>query len=131
MGRFQTKGFIKVVPTYPYECIACHKTWDVIKSVRSIDDPEPCETCAVPAVRRLAASSFSGANDWNTQDWSPALGCYIKNNRDARMIAKRRGLEEIGNEKVGTVHKHFDKFREDRTKERWAQASSEQWRESD
>lgn len=109
-------------PVYPYECETCSKHWDVVKSVASIDRPEQCEGCGKPGVRRIAKTNFTGASDWNTQTFHPALGCEVKNNRHARQIAKERGLIEVGNEKVETVHKYFDRQRKETAENRWKEA---------
>ena len=90
------------MPTYPYECTSCSHTFDVIKSVRQLDDPECCEKCSAPNARRyLVPVNFNGASDWNNQGWNPGLGCVTKSNAHAAKIAKERGLIEVGNEDVG------------------------------
>jgi hypothetical protein len=93
--------------------------------VADLDRPEPCPKCASDcdsACRLIARTNFTGASDWNTQTFHPALGQVVRNNRHARQIAKERGMIEVGNEKVETVHKHFEKQREDTRAERWKEA---------
>lgn len=87
------------MPCYAYKCHSCHHTFDVVKSVRQIDDSESCEKCKAPdAIRYLVPVNFNGASDWNNQGWNPGLGCVTKSNAHASKIAKERGLIEVGNE---------------------------------
>jgi len=113
------------MPTYPYECEACHKTWDVVKSVKSIDDPEPCAVCSQPALRRIARVNFTGADDWNTQTFNPALGCYTRNTRHARQIAKSRGMEEVGTEPPEKIHAAFERQQAETREQRWKDAEKD------
>lgn len=115
------------MPTYPYECEPCHKTWDVIKSMSEYDSPEPCAVCKRPATRRLAIPNIdkTAAGTWNTQSWHPALGCYTRSDQHAQKIAKARGLEAVGTEAPEKIHKHFEKQREDTRERRWAEADRE------
>jgi hypothetical protein len=50
--------------------------------------------------------------DWNTgEQYSPALGINVKNNLEAKKIAKSRGLTEIGTEDPVKADKAFAKAR--------------------
>lgn len=113
---------------YPYRCLdaACAETFEVIKAVADIDNSEACPKCGTPAQRYIARTHVHGsAADWNTQTWNPALGCYTKSTKQARDIAKSRGMEEVGTEKPETIHKHFDKQREETRAQRWREADRE------
>lgn len=113
------------MPTYVYACAQCHTVFDIVKSVKAIDDTELCPGCSAhcdSSTRQIQRTNFTGASDWNTQTFNPALGCYTKNNRHARQIAKERNLIEVGNENVETVHKHFEKQREETREQRWKDA---------
>ncbi len=101
------------------------RLWDVTKSMSAIDEPETCPDCQNAGMRRISRTHFYGAGDWNNQQWNPGLGCYTKSNGHARQIAKNRGLEEVGNEKVETIHKTFEKQRDDTRERRWQEADRE------
>ena len=110
--------------TYEYRCPQGHD-FDVIKRVAEIDRAELCPSCSSScdsSARRIARTNFTGASDWNTQTFHPALGQVVRNNKHAAQLAKQRGLIEIGNEKVETVHKHFEKQREETREQRWKDA---------
>lgn len=109
------------MPTYEYNC-QCGNQWDVIKRVADIDEVELCDKCQRLGDRQISRTSFAGAADWNTQHFSPALGKVVKNNREARQLAKDRGMLEVGNEKPEVIHKHFDTQREDTREQRWKDA---------
>ena len=85
----------------------------MIKSVKDIDCPEACVSCNSENTRRTIArtQSFSGANDWTTAHYSPALGRVVRSNLEARRLAKERGLVEVGTEPVERIHSHYDKAR--------------------
>jgi hypothetical protein len=55
---------------------------------------------------------FTGAADWDTAHYNPALGKVVKSYADGRKEAKRRGMTEIGNEPVENIHKKFDTDRQ-------------------
>ena len=100
--------------------MACEHTFEVIKSVKEINSPEHCEKCNAVAVRTIATSqAFFGANDWDTAHYSPAFGKVVKNNLEARRLAKERGYVEIGNEPVESIHSHYDKAREQKADKRY------------
>lgn len=112
------------MPTYIYRCEKEHQ-WDVVKPMSQLDAPERCEACGEPGTRQIARVNFNGASDWNSQTFNPALGCYTRNTRHARQIAKSRGYEEIGNEPVEKIHSTFEKQREETRAKRWAEADRE------
>lgn len=107
---------------YPYQCPSCGHGFEVIKSVRAIDEPEHCEKCQTQAERRIARTqSFSGASDWDTAHYSPAFGRVVRSNKEARMLAKERGLIEVGNEDPHKIDKKFDTERQKKSEERWTE----------
>lgn len=113
------------MPTYLY--FDGQHEWEVIKPISALDNPEVCDLCGKEGRRQLQAPAIdrSAAADWNTQTWHPSLGCYTRSNLHARQIAKSRGLEEVGNEKPETIHKHFEKQREETRERRWQEATRE------
>ena len=48
------------------------------------------------------------------------MGQWTKSTKDARKIAKSRGMEEVGTEPVENLHKKFDKQREEAHAKSWA-----------
>lgn len=88
------------MPRYPYICTACSHDFDVIKSVRQIDDPEACQKCGSICRRYLVPVNFNGASDWDKAEYNPGLGCIVKNTKHRERIAKERGLIEVGSEDV-------------------------------
>lgn len=105
---------------YPYHCVACKHEFEVIKSVRQIDDEESCELCGQISVRTIAKSqAFYGANDWDTAHFSTVLGMKVRSNKEAQKIARERGLVEVGTENVEKIHKKFDTEREKKIETRY------------
>jgi len=118
------------MPTYEYVCCDCRHHFDVIKMVSEIDRLEECPECCAfcnPHCRQITLPNLdrSAAADWNNPHFSPALGCKVKGDREARQIAKRRGLEEVGTEAPEKIHAKFERDRQERTERRWADADRE------
>jgi putative FmdB family regulatory protein len=108
------------MPFYEYRCEVGHE-FEVVKNISEIDREETCQECGKVAERQMPRRfGFTGASDWNTQTWNHGLGCFTKSNREAEKIAKARGLEPVGTEKVENLHKQADKAREDNYKARWS-----------
>ena len=104
---------------YPYNCSRCGNEFEIIKSVKQIDDDERCPNCDTIADRFISQhQSFSGASDWDTGHYNPAIGKYVKSNSEARKIARSMGMEEVGTEPVEKIHKKFDTDREDKLEAR-------------
>ena len=111
---------------YPYHCERCDLSFDVIKSVRQIDDAEICAECCLPAARKIAGSNLVAVCDW-VESYNPSFGCVVKSKAHQRKILagfKERGIEmeEVGNEPVEKIHKHFDRQREEKREQRWRDA---------
>ncbi len=81
-----------------------------------------CAKCHTLGDRQIQRANFTQANDWNTQTFNPALGCYTRNTRHARQIAKSRGMEEVGTESPEKIHKHYEKQQEATRAARWDDA---------
>lgn len=108
---------------YAYVCMGeCGQHFDVIKSADQMTREELCEKCQVPAKRMFVPQKvyFSGTKAEDAE-FNPGLGCVVRNKSHRKEICKEKGLEEIGNEKADTLHKHFD----DRRKEKWEKTWSE------
>lgn len=115
---------------YPYECSSCGYQFEVIKSVRQIDDKEDCPVCckldpaSTPECRRcIGRTTLMAVNDW-TESWNPAFGKIVKNKAHQREILAElkdqgKNFVEIGNEPVDNLHKTFDSAREKKQADRW------------
>ncbi len=112
-------------PIYAFACQTCELDWDNAKRIEDRDELEPCPNCKAPAVRQITKANFNGAADWNCQTYNPALGCYTKSTKHARDIAKSRGLEEVGTTPPETLHKMYDKQRQEKRERVWADADRE------
>jgi len=115
---------------YLYKCPACAHKFDVDKHHSVIDQLEHCPMCAADCdsdARQMCAPALDkrSMSAWNDQAYNPGLGCVTYGKKDAERKAKAMGLIEVGNEKLETVHKHFDKQREDTKAARWAEADRE------
>jgi hypothetical protein len=94
----------------------------VIKSVRDLDQPETCVCGSTNTERTIAVSqAFSkmAAGDWNSAHYSPALGKVVKNNAEARRLAKERGMIEVGTESVEKIHAKYDTERQKKAEQGW------------
>ncbi len=115
------------MPTYPYECESCQIQFDISKRVSQIDEPEFCAKCDSLASRYISRTHFYGAGDWNAEvyrSFNPGLGEVVRSKRHQKEILRKmngegRAVEEIGNEPVEKIHKHFDDRREETRKNRW------------
>lgn len=112
------------MPTYDYGCDPCEKRWTVVKPMTEYKSPETCPTCQASAAKlpSLFRVDTEAAGDWNRPHFSPALGQVVKGNREARQLAKSRGMEEVGTEPVENLHKTFEKKREETSDKRWKDA---------
>jgi putative FmdB family regulatory protein len=110
------------MPTYDYACEKCKVTWDVTKPMAEYASEEHCPRCAGDAAKlpSLCNIDKESAGSWNQQSYNPGLGCWTASTKHAEQIAKRRGLEPLGNEPVENIHKHYDKQREETSAKRWA-----------
>lgn len=103
---------------YPYKC-ACTHEFEIICRVADYQKEPPCPKCNFPARRVFTPYQVCGADDWNNTEYNPGLGVVTRNRKDAKAIAKRMGLEEVGTTKTDSMHKEFDKKRADTRQARW------------
>lgn len=111
------------MPTYEWDCQSCKVTWDHVCLTDARNEPQACPRCAAPGERNQV-TRFSvdktAAGSWNQQSYNPGLGCWTNSTKHGEQIAKRRGLEPIGNEPVEKLHAFYDKKREEKREERWS-----------
>lgn len=104
---------------YPYFCDQCEIEFDVTKSMHDSARPENCLSCGKVARRIYTADVVFSGTSVESAEYNPAFGKVIKNKYHRAEEAKKRGMIEIGNEKVESVHKHFDEVRKDKRKKVW------------
>lgn len=103
---------------YPYRCNTCKNEFDVIKSVKEIDNEEICDKCGSLATRFIAVTHFYGAKVEDAE-YNPAFGCIVKDSKHRKELAKKFGVEEIGTESVEKVHKHFETQKAKELEDSW------------
>jgi hypothetical protein len=94
-----------------------------VKMTSAKDVTVPCPQCGKPGNRLPSRFGFTGAGDWNRQEFNHGLGC-VATPKQAEKIAKNRGLIPVGSEPAENMHKHFDKVREERREQRYADAAN-------
>jgi putative FmdB family regulatory protein len=103
---------------YPYRCSDCSFEFDVVKSLKDIDQVEHCEKCGAVANRFIARTHFYGARVEDAE-FNPGLGCVVKNRKHRESIARDRGLVEVGNEDCEKTFQRFEQDRERRIEKSW------------
>ena len=94
---------------YPYLCPHCSTEFEVIKSVRDIDNIEKCPSCDTISGRtisRFQAVDSTAAADWNNKTYNPAFGKALTP-QQAKKEAKARNWTEVGDEPVEKIQKHY------------------------
>jgi len=114
---------------YAYHCDSCGHSFDVIKPAAEYQSPELCprKACGAPARKEFVPrKTYLSGTAVQEAEFNPGLGCIVKNKQHRAEICRQRGLEEIGNEKPETIHRHFDREREERRERAWA-STTESW----
>lgn len=78
------------MPTYPYHCSACLRTWDAVHRVAE-RYAESC--CGRPAVLEIAAAQIQGELRPYDDD---GLGVRIETRQQRKALMRAKGLEEVG-----------------------------------
>ncbi len=105
---------------YDYRC-GCGKDFEINKPMSESDSLESCPTCGMildSSHKIISRVYFSGEKD-KDQYFCPGLGCVVKSDAHRKRLAKEKGLEEVGNEPVDNIHKHFDQQRDEASRNRW------------
>ena len=85
----------------------------MVKSVADLNRDEPCPDCKSPdTFREINGFSFYGASDWDSAEFNHGLGRVTRNAKHRGEIAKRLGVEEIGNQDPDRMHKHYESQRD-------------------
>lgn len=100
---------------YEYRCGKGCAPFDVVKSYRHMEDPEHCPKCGELSTRQFVPSKIHLVGTQVTHaEYNPGLGCIVKSKAHKRDLMKAKGLEEVGNASVESIHKHFDTNREEK-----------------
>ena len=105
------------MPTYDWFCPKCKLEIDEILPIKEYTGIKSCTKCGKLMNRVYSRCDFynTGAKVKDAYK-CPALGQVIKSDSQRKDLAKKMNVEEIGNEKPETIHKHFDSVRENKLK---------------
>lgn len=106
-------------PTYDYLCEKCELEFEVIKSIHDYKTPEKCTKCGKQAIKIFSRQVHFIGTKIEDAEFNVGLGKITKSKRHRDELAKRMGLEELGNEKPEVIHKTFDQAREDKLRKSW------------
>jgi putative FmdB family regulatory protein len=113
------------MPSYPYECPKCESQFDAYKGFDDIDRLEECPNCGMlldKDCRKIARVYFTGEKPFDPY-YCPGLGSVVTSKAERQRLAKSRGLQEVGNEPVENIHRHFDNERDRKCENRWKEFS--------
>lgn len=107
---------------YEYHCAKCETAFDVIKSAKEMEAVEHCKQCGSVCARHFVPSRvyFNGTKVEHAE-YNPGLGTVVRNSSHRKELAKIKGVEEVGNEPVESLHKYFEKAREDKVEKSWSE----------
>jgi len=109
------------LPTYVFDCEKCDKEFELIRPIKEYKDPGECPDCGNIGKKVVTMPyAFIGASVENPE-YNPGLGCIVKNKKHREELCKIKNVVEIGNEKPNTIHKSFEKQREEKRKKVWEQ----------
>lgn len=103
---------------YEFYCEKCRLGYDIHRSAADASEPAWCVACDGEMRRLYSPPHIIGASVFEPE-FNPAFGKVIRSKNEAKELARRYDLTEVGNEKPETIHKHFDKQREQKMKEDW------------
>lgn len=101
------------MPIYEYECTECAHEFDVVKSVKQLNDVEACHSCKSENTKRNIAKPNVYVEAWESH-WSPVMGKVVRSNVEVRQYAKDHNLVEVGNECPNKSADHYEKQRKDK-----------------
>jgi putative FmdB family regulatory protein len=107
------------MPTYEYMCDDCDLGFEVIKSIKEYATTEACTACGKAARRVFTCQIHFTGTKIEDAEFNPGLGQITKSKRHREDLAKRMGVEEIGNQDPDRTHDHFEKTREENRKKAW------------
>lgn len=106
---------------YEFHCPSCGVEFTESRMLADRHRPAECACGEMVAKREIPSrlGGFIGAGDWDTCTYNPGLGQVVRNNLEAKKIAKSRGLTEVGSESIEAIHKRFDTDREKKLEARY------------
>lgn len=104
---------------YPYRCLKCFHSFDVVKPVAEVNKPEECPECGAETERLFTARIHIVGAAVQHAEYNPGLGCVVQNKNHRAEIAKQKGLVEVGNESTNTLHKETVVKREQERAREW------------
>lgn len=114
------------MPIYRYRCPICDSIFDIIRPISECDLLTTCTTCKSEGIdksnRMLGTPVFFGEKQ-QEPFYSIPLGKMVSGNIEMRKIAKERGMIEVGNENIDKLCNESDNYREQKSKERYAEFS--------
>ena len=110
------------MPTYDYLCEKCEIEFEVIKSIKEYDGKDECPACGNVGRRIFSCQVHFVGTKIEDAEFNPGLGQITKSKRHRDELARKLGVEEIGNEKPDRVHKHFDDSRAAKSRKAWDEA---------
>ena len=105
---------------YPYECLTCKSSVDIVKSMHDASKSEFCETCK-SELTRVWTSFYTTGTRVENAEYNPGLGVVTKSAKDRAEQAKRQGVVEIGNDYKSptAIGQAFDKARKEKIDKSW------------
>lgn len=109
------------MPTYEFKCEGCGLLFDVVRSITEFTRDLDCTSCGKKSDLQVSSNRnlFSVSGIPESPQFNPGLGAVTKGTKHAERLAKERGMIPVGNEKVETVNKYFDKVKDDKAKRSW------------
>lgn len=107
-------------PIYDFFCEKCDLEKEIIQSIKEYTGKESCDQCGNPMDRIYTYCSFYhvGAKVEDAE-FNVGLGKITKSAAHRKELAKRMGVEEIGNDSPEKIHKKFDTEREVKRNKKW------------
>lgn len=105
---------------YEYECSKCGNRFDVVKKVKDMDRPESCTHCGCTETERVFNPKIH-LHSTSVEDayYNTGLGEVVRSRSQAKEIAERKGLVEIGTEKPETIYKESVVKKQEQREKEW------------
>jgi hypothetical protein len=104
---------------YLYQCEQCNSYHDIVKHSDDHRRVERCPVCADTLTRIYTTPDLYRIKN-EEPIYQPAFKKWIKNRYQLKEELKKTGAIEVGNEKPETIVKHYEKQREQKCLQRWA-----------
>lgn len=104
---------------YEFKCNECGKVFDEVRKVAQMNEPATCP-CGGLASRQFAPGRIHlFGTSVEHPEFNHGLGMVIKNKKHRKDEARARGMEEIGNEKTESIHKHDEQALKEKLRRNW------------